>query len=407
MTFTPRLLAVACLTASFAQAATGISDNVVKIGVLTDMNGIYAQVGGKGTVAAAQMAIADFGGKVLGKPIQLVSADHRNEPEEAVRIAKGWMEGGEVDMVTDLMNSEVALEVQRYAATQRKITMTTGATTSQLTNRACTRYGIHYAMDAYALITTSIREASVDGADSWAILMVDYGKASPLTGDMLDGLALIKQSGGKFLGSVKHEPAQADMTGPLLEVQAKGAKELVLANAGGDFVNAMRQAKDFGLAEKGQEFIGVVVYESDIRALGLDAAQGMRYTTAFYWDMNPETRAWAQRFYKKFGSMPNQNQAGVYSAVTHYLNAVRDTGTDEADTVMAKMKSTPINDFFAKAGRIREDGRMIHDMYYVQVKRPSESKGDWDLLKVMRTIKGDRAFRPVEKSGCALLKQSS
>ncbi len=396
-------VAAMAMAAGIAGAAgKGISDNVVKIGVLTDMSGVYSQIGGKGTQVAVEMAVADFGGKVLGKPIQVVGADHQNKADIASTKAREWFDTGKVDMITGLLNSACALAVQKVGAEKKRITMVTGAGSTDLTNKDCTPYGIHYAYDNYALANVTGNAVVGSGGKSWYFITADYAFGHSLEKNTAD---FVKTHGGKVLGGVRHPLSTADFSSYLLQAQNSGAKVIGLANAGGDFTNAVKQAREFGVAQKGQRLVGLLVFISDIKSLGLPVAQGMQFASGFYWDRDKATRDWSKRFYAKHKTMPTMDQAGAYSATMNYLKAIKAAGTDDPDAVMAKLRTMNISDFFAVNGKIRADGRMVHDMYLVEVKKPSESKGDWDLLKIIKTIPGDQAFMPLAKSTCPLVKR--
>lgn len=393
-------LALALALALPGLAVAGpISDDVVKIGILTDMSGVYAGVGGKGSVIAAEMAIADFGGKVAGKPIQVVSADHQNKADIGAGKAREWFDTQGVDMINDLLNSGVGIAVQKLGAEKKRITINNGAGSTALTGKECSPYGIHYAYDTYALAKGTATALMKQGMDSWYFLQADYAFGQALQGD---AAKIVQALGGKVAGTVKHPLSSTDFSSYLLQAQSSGAKVVGLANAGGDFVNAVKQAKEFGLK---QTIVGLLVFDSDVKALGLNAAQGMKFTTAYSWELNPEMEAFGKKFFAKAGFMPTMDHAGVYSSTMHYLNAIKATGTDDADAVMKKMRETPVNDFFAKKGVIREDGRFVHDMYLVEVLKPSESKGQWDQLKLVATIPGEQAFKPLSASECTLVKK--
>ena len=402
---------IALAIAPFGQAA-GVSDDVVKIGVLTDMSGVYADVGGRGAVYAAQMAVKDFGGKVNGKRVEVIFDDHKNDVDTSLAIAKRWFEKDrtKVDMVVELMNSQVATAVSKYAAEQKRIAIKTGAATSALTNEECTRYTLDWVYDSYAISHGTLKELLVDGIKTYTIMVTDYGDKTDkaFSKDIFFAADMVRKKGGKiFFPPIKVPASSTDFTPYLLKAQEQGANGIVFAQAGGDFVNAVKQAREFGLFTETQEPIGMVVFGSDIKALGLDMAQGRKFTAGFYWDRDAESRDWSKKFYAQMKKMPTSSQAGVYSAVLHYLKAVQAAGGDTSDDVMAKMKATRVNDFFAKDGYVREDGRMVHDMYLVEVKKPGESKGEaaWDLLKIKRTLKGDNVFKPLSQSNCPLVKK--
>ena len=384
-------------------AQSKVSDDVVKIGVLTDMSGLYSDVGGEGAVVAAKMAIEDAGGKVLGKPIELISSDHQNKADIAANKAREWYDTQKVDMIAELLNSAVGLAVQEVGKQKKRITMNSGAAASRLTGADCSPYGVHWTYDTYALSNGTGKAMVKRGGDTWYFLTADYAFGKNLEKDTT---AVVKANGGKVLGSVLHPLSSADFSSYLLQAQASKAKVIGLANAGGDTINSVKQANEFGITKGGQQLAGLLVFDTDIDSIGLPIAQGMYLTTGFYWDMNDDSRKWAKRFGERHkGKMPTMVQAGVYSQVSHYLKAIAAAGTDDPDTVMKKMRDMPINDFFAKNGKLREDGRMVHDMYLAQVKKPSESKGRWDNLKIVQTIPGDQAFRSLKDSECALVKK--
>jgi len=396
-------VAAMAMAAGMAGAAgKGISDDVVKIGVLTDMSGVYSQIGGKGTQVAVEMAVADFGGKVLGKPIKVIGADHQNKADIASTKAREWFDTEKVDMITGLLNSACALAVQKVGAEKKRITINTGAGSTDLTNKDCTPYGIHYVYDNYALANVTGNAVVGSGGSSWYFITADYAFGHSLEKNAAD---FVKAHGGKVLGSVRHPLSSADFSSYLLQAQNSGAKVIGLANAGGDFTNAVKQAREFGVAQKGQRLVGLLVFDTDIKSLGLPVAQGMQFASGFYWDRDKATRDFSKRFYAKHKAMPTMDQAGAYSATMNYLKAIKAAGTDDPDAVMAKLKSMDISDFFAVHGKIRVDGRMVHDMYLMEVKKPSESKGEWDLLKIVKTIPGDQAFMPLSKSVCPLVKK--
>jgi len=389
--------------AADAQTASRISDDAVRIGLLLDMSSLYADITGTGSVAAAQMAIDDFGGKVLGKPIQLVYTDHQNKADIAANKAREWFDRDKVDAILDVAASGPALAVAPIAKEKNKIAVFSGPGSVRLTNDACTAVTVHYAYDTYALANSTARAVVAKGGDSWFFLTADYTFGSTLEKDATD---VITSNGGKVLGAVRHPLNASDFSSFLLRAQASGAKVVGLANAGGDTINAVKGAQEFKLTADGkQRLAGLLVYINDVHTLGLEAAQGMLLTTGFYWDRDDETRAWARRFFEKTKKMPNMSQAGLYSSVMHYLKAVQARGTDDTAAVMAKMKQTPINDFFAKNGRIREDGRMVHDMYLFEVKKPSESRYPWDYYKQVSVVPADKAFQPLAASTCPLVKK--
>jgi branched-chain amino acid transport system substrate-binding protein len=394
------LLLAGIVEPAFAQEK--VSGNVVKIGILTDMSGLYSDLGGQGSVIAAQMAADDFGGKVLGKSIEIISADHQNKPDIAANIAREWFDTQNVDMINDLLNSGVAIAVAKVTQQKNKVTIVNGAGSARLTNEDCTPNTIHYAYDTYALANGTGNAIVKQGGDTWFFLTADYAFGQSLEKDTSD---VVKAAGGKVLGSVRHPLSTLDFSSYLLQAQASKAKIIGLANAGGDTINSIKAANEFGITSGGQSLAGLLVFISDVHSLGLKTAQGMMLTTGFYWDYNDDTRKWAPRFFDKHKKMPTMVQAGVYSSTMHYLKAVQAAGTDEAGAVMAKMKSTPVKDFFAANGKIREDGRMVHDMYLAQVKKPDESKYPWDYYTIKTVIPADQAFQPLSKSACSLVKK--
>lgn len=384
------------MTAAFAQ----VSGDVVKIGVLNDQSGVYADLAGPGSVTAAKMAVEDFGGKVLGKPIEVIFADHQNKPDVATPIVNQWIDVDNVDVVVDVPTSSVALAVQEITKNKNRVHLNSTAGTSDLTGKACSSTGIHWTYDTYALANSTGRALTKDGGDTWFFIVADYAFGHALEKDTA---AAVTSQGGKVVGSVNTPFPNQDFSSFLLQAQASGAKVIGLANAGGDMINAVKQAQEFGITASGQRLAGLLVFITDIHSLGLPVTQGLVLTTGFYWDRDDATRAWSKRFAERNGGrMPTMVQAGVYSAVMHYLEAIKAAGTDEAKAVVAKMKETPVNDFFAQNGRIRADGRMVHDMYLVQVKTPGESKHPWDYYKILRVVPGDEAFRPMDQGNCPL-----
>ena len=388
------------LAAGAAQAE--ISDNVVRIGVLNDQSGIYADVTGQASVIAARMAVEDYGGKVKGVPVEVVFADHQNKPDIGSNIANQWYDRDGVDVIVDVPTSSVGLAVQNIAKEKGKLHLNAGAGTSDLTSKACSPTGIHYVYDTYALATGTGSALVGQGAKKWYFITADYAFGHALERDTTNA---VNATGGEVVGGVRAPFPTTDFSSFLLQAQGSGADVIGLANAGGDTVNSIKQASEFGITQGGQKLAGLLVFINDINALGLQVAQGLVVTTGYYWDMNDETRAFAKRFEEKAGKMPNMLQAGIYSGVTQYLKAIEATGSDDGKTVADQMKATPINDFFAKNGHIRPDGRMVHDMYLVEVKKPEESKGPWDYYKVLATIPGDQAFRPMDKGECPLVKK--
>jgi branched-chain amino acid transport system substrate-binding protein len=393
-------LLLACAFAARAQEK--VSDGVVKIGMIEDMSSIYADITGVGAVTAAKMAVEDFGGKVLGKPIEIVAADHQNKADIASATAREWFDTQHVDALMDVAASATALAVIDVAKTKNKIVVLNGPGAARITNEACTPVSIHYTYDNYALAHGTGGAMVKAGYDTWFFLTADYAFGHDLE-RMTAGV--VTASGGQVLGSVAIPINTSDFSSALLQAQSSKAKAIGLANAGADTQNSIKQAAEFGIVRGGQKLAGLLVFINDVNTLGLDVAQGMLLTTAFYWDRDEESRAWAQHYFQRMNKMPNMTQAGIYSATTHYLKAVQAAGTDETQAVMEKMRSTPINDFFVKNGQIREDGRMVHEMYLYEVKKPAESKGAWDYYKLVATIPADQAFQPLSESRCPLVKK--
>lgn len=381
--------------------AADVSDDMVKIGVLTDLSGVYANGTGEGSIAAAQMAVNDFGRTVLGKPIKLVSADHQDKADIASSIARKWIDSEGVDMITDLVTSSTGIAVQELASDKHTITINTGAGTTALTNKYCTDYGIHYVYDTYALPTGTATAVVKNGGKSWFFITADYEFGHSLQENTA---RVVKALGGTVVGSVNAPLSSNDFSSYLLQAQSSGADVVAMANAGQDFSNSVRQAHEFGLTNAGQQMVGLLGVLPDVKALGKKNAAGLMLTTAFYWDRTPESREFSKRFYKKIGAMPDMIQAGDYSAVMTYLQAVKAAGTDDADAVRKQLADMEINDMFVQGGRIRADGLMVHDMYLVQVKKPEDSTGEWDMYDIVRTIPGDQAFQPMSEGSCSLAK---
>jgi branched-chain amino acid transport system substrate-binding protein len=397
---------VAACSQAFSQAgpkAPKISDDVVKIGVLTDMSGLYADLGGPGSVAAAQLAIDDFGGKVLGKPIQLVYADHQNKADVGASKAREWFDTQQVDIIVDVPNSGVALAVSKVANEKHKLFMIDNAGSTRLTNEDCNPYIIHYVYDTYATGGVTGRAVVQHGGSSWFFITADYAFGHSLQDDTARA---VKAAGGQVTGSVLHPLSAPDFSSYLLQAQASGAKVIGLANAGGDTINSIKAASEFGVNKK-QTMAGLLVFITDINSLTLQVTQGMYVAEGYYWDMNDDTRRLGKRYFDKVHKMPTMAQAGVYSSVLQYLKAVQATGTDDADTVIKKLKETTLNDDFVKGGKIRADGRMVHEFYLFQVKSPSESKYPWDYYKLVSKIPGDQAFQPLSESRCPMIKANN
>ncbi len=387
-------LAALAFTTSQAQAPQPL-----KIGLLGGLSGVYADVA-QGQVEAMQLAIEDVGGKVLGRPIEIVSADHQNKPDIAAAVSRKWYDEG-VKMITGLDTSSVGLAVRKVAQEKGQIDLNVGSATADLTGPACSATGAHWVYDTYALAHVTGQAVVKDGGDTWFFITADYAFGKSMEDD---ASTVIKAAGGKVLGGVKHPLSTQDFSSYVLQAQASKAKVVGLANAGMDTVNAIKQAAEFGLVKGGQRVAALLIFESDVTSLSLPVAQGLVLTTAFYWDQNDETRAWTKRFRAKKDKLPNLTTAGVYSATLHYLKAVQAAGTDEPKAVMAKMHEMPINDMMTKNGKLREDGRVMRDMYLAQVKSPAESKSKDDIYKILATVPADQAWRPLKEGKCPLIK---
>ena len=391
------LTAVSLFGPANAQTAA-ISDNVIKIGVINDMSGQYSELGGKGSIVAAQMAIDEMKGSLPG-PVELVSADHQLKVDVGVSLIRRWFENDKVDMAVDISHSAIALAAQQIAKAQNKIVMVTGVGTVDFTGKACTPNTASWLYDTYALSNGLVRSLAKEKLDTIYVIAVDYAFGASMTNDVVEAA---KASGGKVVGVVKFPLNTSDFASYLLQAQSSGAKVVLFAAGGADLVNLIKQSREFGITSRGQVVVTPLMYITDVKSLGLGVAEGMRFSTAFYWDRNEETRAWSRKFVEKYGSAPTMAHAGVYSSVLHYLKAVKAAGTDEAQAVMKKMREIPIDDMYVHGGKLREDGRMMHPMYLVEVKRPSESKEPWDYYKILGTIDADHAFKSAKDGGCPL-----
>ena len=390
-------LALLAVPLSIAAARAEVSDNVVKIGILNDQSGVYADFGGKGSVEAAKMAIEDAGGKVLGAPVELVDADHQNKPDLGSSIARQWYDEQKVDAIMELTTSSVALAVQQLSKERKKIDIVTGAATSELTGKQCSPYGFHWAYDTRSLAVGTGGALVDNGGDTWFFLTADYSFGYSLEEETT---RYLKAKGGKVLGSVRHPLGTTDYSSFLLQAQASKAKVIGLANAGADTANSIKAAAEFGIVEGGQRLAALLFTLAEVHGLGLQSAQGLVLTEGYYWDLDDKSRAFAKRFMERTGRMPNMIQAGTYSAVAQYLKAVQAAGTDASDAVTKKLHEMPVDDFFARNGKVLQNGSMVHDMYLFQVKKPGESKGAWDYYKLLSTVPGDKAFATVQESGC-------
>ena len=395
------LSATMMLMASTA-VAQEISNDTIKIGAMVDMTGVYSANGGAGAVLGAAMAVEDFGGNVDGKQIEMISANYQNRVDVASNLAREWIDQGGVDMIIESTDSAAALAIQSIGNEKNVMTIAAGSASTALTNAECSPLGIHYVYDTYALATGTGSAIVKSGLTNWYFVTADYAFGHSLEENTA---TVVKELGGTIVGSVRHPFKATDYSSFILQAQTSGAQVVAFANAGTDFSTALKQASEFGVVRSGQTVAGMLVFLTDLYALGLDVAQGLTYTTGFYWNYSDETREFAKRFKERHGTMPTMIQAGFYSAVTHYLNGVKATGSDDAATVRKWMGKNKINDFFAKNGYIREDGRMMHTMYLAQVRAPGESEDADDVAKVLRDIPAEEAFMPLSKSTCSLVKK--
>ncbi len=386
---------------AFGSAQAQVSDGVIKIGVMNDQAGTYADLAGPGSVVAARMAIEDFGAAKKGMKVEVLVGDHQNKPDVGSSIARQWYDVDKVDVIVDVPTSSVVLAVNQVTKEKNKALIVSTGATSDLTGKACTPNSIHWTYDTWALANGTASAIVKTGGKTWFFLTADYAFGHALE---RDAEAVVIKNGGKVLGKVRHPFPSSDFSSFLLQAQASKAQIIGLANAGADTTNAIKQGAEFGIVKGGQQFAGLLVFLTDVHALGLDKAQGLLLTEAFYWDRTPQTRAWSQRFAKLHkGAMPTMAQAGVYSSVLHYLKAVEALKSDDGPKVIAKMKQMPSDDGAFGKGRVREDGRHVHDMYLFEVKKPSESKGPWDYYKVRATIPAEQAFRPMSEGDCPLV----
>ncbi len=393
-------LAASALFAAAMPAQAQISGDVIKIGIITDMAGVYGDIDGMGGVEAIRMAIADMGGAINGKKVEVLYAEHQNKADLAAAKAREWFDTQGLDMLIGGTNSATALAMSKVAAEKKKPFLVVGAASSALTNDQCTPYTIHWAYDTVALAKGTGGAVVKSGGKTWYFLQADYAFGAALQADTS---AVVKAAGGTIVGTVKHPLSASDFSSFVLQAQASKAQILGMANAGGDTVNTIKAANEFGVT-KTMKLAGLLVFINDIHALGLKTTQGMYLTDSWYWNQNAETRAWGRRFFEKFKRMPSSVQAGDYSAALQYLKAVKATNSDDADKVLAQMRKTPINDVFAKGGFIRADGRMVHDMYLMQVKSPEQSNEPWDYYNVVQTIKGEEAWTAKADTKCPLWK---
>jgi branched-chain amino acid transport system substrate-binding protein len=395
--------AAAALALAAAPAVAQVSDNIVKIGVLTDMSSLYADINGPGAVWATQMAIEDAGGSVLGKKIELIQADVQNKPDVAVSVGGRWYDTEQVDVIIGAAASSSSLATSRIAADKKKLFLAVDPATSDLTGKACNANTVHWTYDTIALANGTGSAVVKSGGKTWYFLTADYAFGHALERDVT---TVVTANGGKSLGGVRHPLNTSDFSSFLLQAQASKAQVIGMANAGGDTINTIKQAAEFGIVKSGQKLAGLLVFITDVHSIGLPLAQGLQLTEAFYWDLNEGTRAFAKRFAAKMnGKMPTSIQAGYYASTKHYLDSIKAAGTDESAAVIGKMKSTPTDDPLFGKGYIRADGRKMHNMYLFEVKTPAESKYPYDYYKLVRTIPGEEAFRPMDQGDCPLVKK--
>jgi branched-chain amino acid transport system substrate-binding protein len=395
-------LAASVAIFAFIAGPAAAEDGPVKVGVLTDMNSLYADITGEGAVAAARMAVEDEG-PVLGKPVEVVSGNHQNKADIGSTIVRQWYDTGGVDVVVEGGSSAVALAVEEVSREKHKLVLFSGPASSDITGKRCSPYAAHWAYDTYSLAHVTGSAIVKSGGRSWFFLGADYAFGHALERDTA---AVVEQSGGKVLGAVYHPINTADFSSFLLQAQASKAQIIGLANAGGDTINSIKQGSEFGIVQGGQKFAALLMFITDVHSLGLKVARGLQFTSAFYWDRDDATRAFSRRFFERIHRMPTMVQTGVYSSTHHYLEAVKALGAKDPEKVMAKMREMPINDFMTKNGRLRIDGRVVRDMYLLQVKKPDESKEPWDYLKIVEQVPGDQAFRPLDQGGCPLVQKA-
>ncbi|MFO7993515.1 MAG: ABC transporter substrate-binding protein [Marinobacter sp.] len=401
MTITKKLLTSAIASAMFVGGAQAeISDNTVKIGYLADMSGTYRDLAGPNGEAALRMAIEDFGGEVNGAEIEVFTADDRNNPDQSSSTVRRWLEDDDVDMVAGLVASSVSIAVTKLLDGTDALGIVSGSAASSITNEHCTPNHIHYVYDTYPLANGTAKAVVQEGGKSWYILTADYAFGHALEGDVTK---VVEENGGEILDTSRHPFPTDDFSSYILQAQSSGADVVALANAGADTTNAITTAGEFGVTQSGQTLAALLLFLTDVHALGAETAQGIQLTTGWYWDLNEETREWSDRFMEETDARPTMVHAGIYSSTMQYLNAVKESGSDKASDVRKHMMDTPINDMFATNGKVREDGRMVHDMYLAEVKTPEESENEWDLYEILRTIPADEAYRPLSESKCSLV----
>lgn len=397
-----RTLALGCALA-FTGLSTQASPTLTpRIGVLTDMSGTYSDIAGRGSAVAAEMAVEDFFAKHPEVKGSVISGDHQNKTDVGGAMVRDWIDNQGVDVVAELTSSGVAFAAQRVTIEKDKLLLITSAGSSDLTGKGCSPNTVAWVYDTYATANGTARAMVRQGGKSWYMIMVDYNFGEALARDAMDA---VKAEGGSIVGTTKHPLAAADLSSQIFSASASKADVIGLAHAGGDLVTSIKQAKEFGLTDSGQKLAALLMYITDVHAIGLDAAQGLYLTTAFYWDRNEASREWSKRFYERTKAMPSMGQAGVYSGVMHYLEAVRQAGTTDTTTVRKKMGEIKVNDMFAENAYLREDGRLMNDLYLVQVKSPSDSKYPWDYFNIVATIPAEEAFRKTEDSECPIFKK--
>ncbi len=385
-----------------AMTATGAAADKVKLGVLTDMSGPFADLSGKGSVEAARLAVEDFGGSVLGEKIEVIFADHQQKPDVGLNLARQWYDVDGVDVILDVPNSAIALAVNNLAKEKKKIAIYASAATDRLTEDSCNGYGLHWTFDTYSQTRGASRALIDQGFDTWFMLVADYAYGHSMEQAMREAVAA---NGGKVVGGVRHPLQTLDFSSYLLQAQGSKAKIVALASGGDVTVNVVKQGREFGLQRSGQRLSSLLTFITDVHGLGLEMMQGLQFVVPYYWDMDDKTREFAKRFQDRVGKMPGEAQSGIYSGVLHYLKAVQAVNSKDPDKVLAKMRETPVEDMFSRNGKLLPNGRMIHDMYLVEVKAPADSKKPWDYYKIISTIPAEKAFRPLAESACPLTKK--
>ncbi|MDR5900902.1 MULTISPECIES: ABC transporter substrate-binding protein [Halomonas] len=404
MTFNRKILASSVALAAATLMATGaqasMSDDAVRIGYLADMSGTYRDLAGPGGLEALKMAVEDFGGEVNGVPIEVFSADDRNSADVGANTVREWFDTRNVDLVAGLVASSVTIAATKVIEENDGLGIVSGSAASSITNEHCTPNHIHWVYDTYPLANGTAKAVVEQGGDSWFMLTADYAFGHALEGDVT---RVVEENGGEIVGGVRHPFPTSDFSSYILQAQGSGAKIVGLANAGADTVNAITTASQFGLTQSGQQLAGLLIFLNDVHSMGLEATQNLLLTTGWYWDMDEQAREWADRYFERTGKRPTMVQAGIYSSTAHYLETVAEAGTDNPEQIRAAMAERPVEDFFSRNGYIREDGRMVHDMYLAQVKTPEESENEWDVYEILSTIPAEEAFRPLSESQCDLV----